>query len=430
MTTVRAVPAAGESLWVGMLEFDQDVPVTAISGPVQARHGQARILIRRHRAPVGFVTIPAEPAATMADRARAAARIALGEPLRQHASWDAEAAAAPQQASWAARVACPDRQPATGDGISVVICSRDRAASLARSVRAVQQVGYQPLEILVVDNAPTTAQTRRAVAELAAADPRVRYTREPAPGLSRARNHGLAQAAHDIVAFTDDDVLADPGWPAAIAAGFAADPQTVCVTGPVPAGSLDTSAERYFESRYTWGTAFAPRRFDLARHRDRSRLYPFSAGLFGTGASLAVRRAAVLDAGGFDPLLGAGSPARGGEDLDIFVRLILASGRLSYLPSALVWHRHRAETGELSEQIYSYGFGLGAYLAKHLLDRTLPAGMLAHGLAKAASVAKTMRQATQDSQLHGDGRRLAVREVSGMLAGVAAYSRARRAARR
>ena len=430
MTAVRTAPAAGGSVWVGMLEFDQDVPVTPVSGPVQARHGRARILVRQHRAPLGFVTVPAEPAATLADRARAAARIALGGALRQHAEWDQEAGQGPEQAGWAAQVACPARQRPAGAGISIVICSRDRAQSLARSVRAVQQVAYQPLEILVVDNAPATDQTRQAVAGLAAADPRVRYTCEPAPGLSRARNHGLAQAAHDIVAFTDDDVLADPGWPAAVAAGFAADPQTVCVTGPVPAGALDTSAERYFESRYTWGTAFAPRRFDLTRHRDRSRLYPFSAGLFGTGANLAVRRAAVLDAGGFDPLLGAGSPARGGEDLDIFVRLILAGGRLSYLPSALVWHRHRAETGELSEQIHSYGFGLGAYLVKHLLDRTLPAGMLAHGLPKAASVAKTMRQATQDSQLHGDGRRLAVREVSGVLAGAAAYARARRAARR
>ncbi|MGO9080161.1 MAG: glycosyltransferase [Streptosporangiaceae bacterium] len=423
MTAVQEVPASAGAIWVGLLDLDACGPAVSISGPLRG-HDQARLLVRWHGAPLGYVTVPAQPRESLAGRAASAARAALAGPLRQHEAWDREAAAGP--AGWTARIACPQRQPDTGPGVSIVVCSRNRAAGLRECVRTLQQARYEPLEILVVDNAPSDDQTRQAVAELAAADPRVHYTCEPAPGLSRARNHGLARARHEIIAFTDDDVLADPGWPAAVAAGFAADPQTVCVTGLVPSGSLDTRAERYFDSRYSWGDSFRPRQYDLRAHRDDSRLYPFSAGVFGTGANFAVRRPAVAEVGEFDPLLGAGSPGRGGEDLDMFVRLILSGGRLAYLPGALVWHRHRAETGALSEQIYAYGFGLGAYLAKHLMDRTLPVSLLAYGAAKSASVLARMRQASQRSELAGEGSRMAVREVSAILAGALRYWRARR----
>ena len=173
-----------------------------------------------------------------------------------------------------------------------------------------------------MDNAPHGDATRDAVTALAHDDPRIRYTCEPHAGLSRARNHGMARARYDIVAFTDDDTMVDSGWPSAIAAGFAADTDAVCVTGLVATSALDTGAERYFDSRYSWGEAFEPRRYDLAIHRHPSRLYPFRAAIFGTGANFAVRRSALDRLGGFDPLLGAGSPGRGGEDLDMFLRVI------------------------------------------------------------------------------------------------------------
>ena len=163
-------------------------------------------------------------------------------------------------------------------------------------------------------------------------------------------------------------------------------------------------------------------------HRHPSRLYPFSAGIFGTGANFAVRRSALADLGGFDPLLGAGSPGRGGEDLDMFLRVILAGGRICYLPSALVWHRHRADIQALSEQIYSYGYGLGAYVAKHLLNRQLPMTMLWQCLRQVGTVVGRMRLATQESQLRAEGRRLGLTEARGVVAGALRYYRTSRRA--
>ena len=86
-----------------------------------------------------------------------------------------------------------------------------------------------------------------------------------------------------------------------------------------------------------------------------------------------MRRSVLLELGGFDEALGVGSPTRGGEDIDIFVRTLLSRHGLVYQPSALVWHRHRADIADLHEQIAGYGVGLGAWIAKLLADpRTAP----------------------------------------------------------
>ena len=417
----------GGAIWVGLLDLDDSRPVIGVSGPMCDHHYQARILIRKHLAPMGYVSIPALQGETLTARARTAAQTILAEPLRRHAMWDGLAREPRSSQEWAAQVACPRHFSARdGTGVSVIICTRDRTEGLRECLGTLQQVSYEPLEILVVDNAPTGDETREAVNALAQDDPRIRYTCEPRPGLSRARNHGLTHARFEIAASTDDDTLVDPGWPSALVAGFAADPEAVCVTGMVASSALDTGSERYFDSRYSWGEAFEPRRYDLAAHRHPSRLYPFSAGIFGTGANFAVRRSAVGRVGGFDPLLGAGGPGRGGEDLDMFLRLILAGGRICYLPSALIWHRHRADTEALGEQIYSYGHGLGAYLAKHLQNRQLSAAVLGHGLRYTGTVVGRMRRATKESQLRAGGGRLALDEARGVMAGAVRYHRAAR----
>ena len=136
------------------------------------------------------------------------------------------------------------------------------------------------------------------------------------------------------------------------------------MTGLVASGSLNTSSERYFDSRYSWGEAFDPRRYDLVAHRYPSALYPYSAGSSAPAPTSRSAGARYTDLGGFDPILGAGGPGRGGEDLDMFLQVLLSGGRICYLPSSLVWHQHRSDIDALGEQIYSYGYGLGAYLPR------------------------------------------------------------------
>ena len=56
--------------------------------------------------------------------------------------------------------------------------------------------------------------------------------------------------------------------------------------------------------------------------------------------------------------LGAGTPARGGEDLDAYLNVLRAGHRLVYQPRALVWHPHQLDLPGLSRQIHRYGIGL------------------------------------------------------------------------
>ena len=418
---------AGAGIWVGLLDLDGSEPIHGVSGPLSDSHGMARVLIRVHHAPIGYVQLPAAPAESLTARAASLAEKMLAMPLRGHEELDKSALNAQDSAGWMAEVCCPHRFAASGGaGVTVIVCTRDRTEGLRECLRSIQQASYEPLEILVVDNAPTRDDTRELVTALAKTDERLHYTCEPDPGLSRARNHGLARAQFDLVCFTDDDTRVDPGWLSAVAAGFAADPETVCVTGLVASSSLNTGAERFFDSRYSWGEAFEPRRYDLTTHRHSSALYPYSAGVFGTGANFAIRRGAVTDLGGFDPILGAGGPGRGGEDLDIFLRIILAGGRICYLPSSLVWHQHRADLEALGEQIYSYGYGLGAYLAKHLISGLMPAVLLGRGLRQAGVILGRTRQASRAGQMRVGGRRLALTEARGVLAGALCYRRAAR----
>ena len=419
------------SMWVGLLDLEDDKLLTPIGGPAGSGHSQGRVLVRMHRQPLGYVCLHTLPEPELTQRARQVARTALAGPLRRHIERDSSALLPDAPGEWLRRVSCPRNYENLGtDGVTIIVPTRDRTAMLEGCLHALQGVTHDPIEILVVDNGPTDSSTRDLVTDLARSDPRIRYIYDAQPGVSRAGNRGLAEASFDIVAFMPDDALADPGWASALAAGFALDPQTVCITGLVASASLDSSSERYFDARYPWGKVFEPRQYDLARHRDPSPLYPFRAGLYGSGAGCAVRRSAIARLGGLDLLLGPGAPGRGGEDLDMFVRLILAGGRICYLPSALIWHRHRADTHALGEQIFSYGHGLGAYLAKHVMNHDLPAGVLAAGAVQAASVQfGRQMEAARASQFGAGGGRLALRESLGVLAGALSYVRAARAAR-
>ena len=268
-----------------------------------------------------------------------------------------------------------------------------------------------------------TSETEACFDRLVGRDPRFRYVCEPAPGLSKARNRGLLEARGRRVAFTDDDVRVDPWWLDAIAAGFARDAAAGCVTGLAPAAELDHPEQQFFDRRYSWASHLLPRVFDMAERRDRSPLYPYSAGIFGTGANFAVDRAYFEGLGGFDEALGAGSPAGGGEDLDAFVRVLLGGRSLVYEPSAIVWHVHRGDSAALRAQLFSYGLGLTAFLAKHMADRRTVAQVLRR---VPAGVRRAARMWSGDAIGDPAPAKLVAYELAGMLCGPAAYMRGRR----
>ncbi|MFD7731583.1 glycosyltransferase family 2 protein [Kitasatospora phosalacinea] len=274
-------------------------------------------------------------------------------------------------------------------GVPVGAVGATGSAWSARSVRPAGAVGRPgapavvPVEVLLVDNAPTGPATEQLVKERYPG--RVRYLREPAPGLSRARNRGLAAARGALCAFTDDDVLADPGWLVALAAAFAADPRAGCVTGLVVPAELDTPAQQLFERYAGTERGWTARDWNLDAP-DAGPLDRYSTGRCGVGANMAFRTELLRTLGGFDPATGTGTPADGGEDLLAFHLVLTAGHTVAYRPDAVVWHRHRRTLRALTVQVRGLGIGFGAYLAAALRRRPalladlllrLPAGL--HG---------------------------------------------------
>src|SRR3954453_16042066 len=95
---------------------------------------------------------------------------------------------------------------------SVIIATRDGEATLGDCLDSLLALEYSAFEVIVVDNASRGDGVRELVADYAHERVPVRYVREDRPGLAVAHNCGLEHAAGTIVAFIDDDVIADRRW--------------------------------------------------------------------------------------------------------------------------------------------------------------------------------------------------------------------------
>src|SRR5262249_22064655 len=84
---------------------------------------------------------------------------------------------------------------------------------------------------------------------------------------------------------------------------------------------------------------------------------------FGVGANMAFRREVLVEIGGFDVGLGAGTATHGAEDTLAFSELLLAGWRMVYAPAAITWHCPRSDEDALLRQLLGYGIGIGAYYA-------------------------------------------------------------------
>nr|WP_229832461.1 glycosyltransferase [Streptomyces narbonensis] len=366
-----------------------------------------------------------------------------GEVLGALARQRVEAAARPrtdaERLAAARPLARPDllasaRKGLTPPRTSVVVATRERPEQLARALDSLLAQDHPDHELIVVDNAPRTTDTHDLVTGKYA--DRVRYVCEDTPGLAVAHNTGAAAADGEVLAFTDDDVIADPHWLTALTEPFAADPGLGCVTGLILPARLGTPAQVLLESHGGFAKGFAPRLYDPARPPADEPLFPFTAGSFGSGANMAFRASALKKAGGFDPATGTGTPARGGDDLYAFVAVLSAGFRLRYTPEALVWHHHRETWQDLRNQAYGYGAGLTAYLTATLVrsPRLLPAllARLPRGLAHARALTAQRGGAAEGgvpgehgTQHHPWPRTLSRLERRGMLYGPIGYAKAR-----
>lgn len=202
-------------------------------------------------------------------------------------------------------------------------------ADAVRSILTQQHPETPPFELIVVDNNSTDG-TREMVERFAALDSRVRYVFEPQQGSSFGRNAGIRAARAPIVAFTDDDVRAQPDWLAAIVRAFDEHPDADVVGGRVL--PIWPSAPPRWLTRDHWMP------LALVDYGNAPVVVSADRPICLVTANCSFRRRVFDTVGLFAPHLGLGKDGTLGsvEDHEIQLRVRRAGGRVLYDPLIVV----------------------------------------------------------------------------------------------
>ena len=227
----------------------------------------------------------------------------------------------------------------SGPRFSVVVCTRNGAATLNACLESLQHLRYSDYEVIVVDDGSTDTTP-----QIAQSFPFVRYLRQDPGGLSAARNVGAEAATGEIIAYTDDDCVIDEDWLLHLSHAFDSS-EWVAAGGPnIP------PPPRNATEAVVAAAPGAPMHVMLndveAEHLP--------------GCNLAIRKSALREIGGFDPVFRAA-----GDDVDICWRLRETGGRLRFAPGAVVWHHRRNTVRAYFRQQRGYGHAEALLMKAH-----------------------------------------------------------------
>ena len=236
--------------------------------------------------------------------------------------------------------------------VSVVICTRDRVASLIPTLDAIHAAANAAaplaIELVVVDNGSSDGTSAAAAQWAETAGRAIKIVAEPRPGLAIARNSGMRAAAGEIIVFTDDDCRVEIDYFTTLARLYPDRRAPRMIGGRVLLGDdrdLPVTIKEDLEGAEFAGT---------------------SAGGFILGCNMTMTRAAWDKIGQMDERLGAGTPYRSAEDTDYIIRAHMAGVPITYDPSLCVHHFHgRRSLPEVQKLFSGYSVGNGALYAKY-----------------------------------------------------------------
>lgn len=271
----------------------------------------------------------------------------------------------------------PGTQPLT---LSVIICAYtlDRWDDIRRAVHSVRRQDPPPLEVILVSdrNDELLARAKAEMPEVVAVPNTL------SPGLSGARNSGVAVARGEVVAFLDDDAAAEPGWARHLLDTYARGASVIGVAGSV---RPDWRRPRpgWFPDEFLWviGCSYRGLPTELSPVRN------------GIGANMSFRRSVFDEVGGFDANIGRfGADAAGCEETEFSIRVRQANpdGVVLMEPLAVCLHsvgperterayfRRRCRAEGRSKALVSKLAGSDAALASErtYVRKVLPSGVL------------------------------------------------------
>lgn len=182
-------------------------------------------------------------------------------------------------------------------------------------------------------------------------------------GLAGARNSGVAASRGEILAFLDDDAVAEDGWLSSMLAVLA-DPQVAVVGGKALPRWPSGHAPAMLPPELLWVVGCTYHGQPEQRAEVRNIM----------GCSMLFRRAALEAIGGFDEATGrVGTIPLGGEETAACIRLrqMRPDSRIVFDPASIVRHR---VTPQRATWAYLRRRSFGEGVSKAVLSRSLGAG--------------------------------------------------------
>jgi len=241
--------------------------------------------------------------------------------------------------------------------ISVVICAytEDRWIDLTAAIESLRCQSQPPAEIVVVvdHNAQLLDRIHAHIPDVVA------IPNQQLPGLSGARNSGIAVTGGEVIAFMDEDATAATNWLERLAAGYLS--SSVIGVGGAIVPNWSCIRPGWFPEEFDWVVGCTYRGMPQQARAVRNLI----------GCNMSFRRRVIESAGGFRDGIGRiGARPLGCEETELCIRMRQhwPSSLLFYEPSARVYHRvpaSRARWGYFHSRCYHEGLSKAA-IARHV----------------------------------------------------------------
>jgi len=313
--------------------------------------------------------------------------------------------------------------------VSVVICAHTerRWDDTLAAVASVRSQSQPPKEVIVVvdHNRPLYERLKSMLADVIVVENREKQ------GLSGGKNTGVAMASGHLVAFLDDDAVADANWLKFLVDSY--DGPGVVGVGGLTLPKWDTQRPSWFPVEFDWVVGCMYGGMPTRRTPVRN--------LMGGNASF--KREIFKQVGGFRSGIGRGQGKRpmGCEDTEFCIRLTqqVPGTVLLFDNRAMIWHRVPAERCRFSyywSRCYAEGLSKamvtrsvgandGLSSERHYTTRTLPRGVVSGlaetvhgdgtGLSRAGAIIAGLASASAG---YAVGKLIGSQSVAGMTAGV------------
>jgi glycosyltransferase involved in cell wall biosynthesis len=223
--------------------------------------------------------------------------------------------------------------------VSVLIPTIGRSELLEKCLRSLEACRPRAREIVIIDQSDddTTAEVVSRFEHIGA-----RNVRTDERGVARARNQGLQEVSHEVMALTDDDCIVDPSW-IGLAHELATASPGAILTGRVLPGT---------DEGHVPSTRTSEEPVDFTGTPHAGAIYTNNA---------VVPRSGAIELGGFDVRFPNAS------DNDFGYRWLVDGRPMRFDPRLVVWHNDWRTPAEVRRLYMKYGRWQGAFYAKHLI---------------------------------------------------------------